>query len=69
MKVKNSYIPWSFLDIVAKEEKLFEKRDLQIDFFAVGRSEAEPSDKVAWYGSLVKGGELDAYSPRRSARR
>ncbi len=62
MKVKNSYIPWSFLDIVAKEEKLFEKRDLQIDFFAVGRSEAEPSDKVAWYGNLVKGGELDAYS-------
>ncbi len=62
MKVKNSYIPWSFLDIVAKEEKLFQKRDLEVDFFAVGRSEAEPSDKVQWYGDLVKGGNLDAYS-------
>lgn len=62
MKVKNSYIPWSFLDIVAKEENLFKKRDLEVDFFAVGRSEAEPSDKVQWYGDLVKGGNIDAYS-------
>ena len=62
MKVKNSYIPWSFLDIVAQEEKLFQKRDLQVDFFAVGRSGSEPADKVAWYGDLMKGGEIDAYS-------
>jgi len=62
MKVKNSYIPWSFLDIVAKEEKLFQKRSIDVDFFAVGRSEAEPADKVAWYGNLVKEGNLDAYA-------
>jgi len=62
MKVKNSYIPWSFLDIVAKEEKLFEKRNLQVDFFAVGRKESEPADKIGWYAGLVKGGDLDAYA-------
>ena len=53
MKVKNSYIPWSFLDIAAKEEKLFEKHNLQVDFFSVGRSEEEPVDKVGWIGDLV----------------
>jgi NitT/TauT family transport system substrate-binding protein len=62
MKVKNSFIPWSFLDIAAQEEGLFEKRNLKVDFFSVGRSEAEPADKVAWYGDLVRGGDLDAYS-------
>jgi NitT/TauT family transport system substrate-binding protein len=62
MKVKNSYIPWSFLDIVAKEDKIFEKHDIQVDFFSVGRKETEPADKIGWYANLVKGGELDAYA-------
>lgn len=49
LKVKNSYIPWSFLDIIAKEDGLFSKRDIAIDFFNVGRAESEPSDKIKWY--------------------
>ncbi|MDA4128233.1 MAG: hypothetical protein OK422_02020 [Thaumarchaeota archaeon] len=62
LKVKNSYIPWSFLDIVAQEDGIFAERGLQIQFFAVGKSDSEPADKVAWYSSLVKSGNLDAYS-------
>lgn len=62
IKVKNSYIPWSFLDILAKEEGIFSERGLEIDFFSVGRSESEPADKVSWYSNLVKSGDLDAYS-------
>jgi NitT/TauT family transport system substrate-binding protein len=62
MVVKNSYIPWSFLDIVAKEEGLFAKRNLEVDFFAIGRKDSEPADKVSWYSNLVKEGNLDAYS-------
>ena len=50
MKVKNSFIPWSFLDIAAKEEGLFEKRDLRVEFFSVGRSETEPAGQ----GRLVR---------------
>ena len=62
LKVKNSYIPWSFLDIIAKEDGLFAKRDLSIDFFSVGRTESEPPDKIKWYSDLVKSDQLDAYS-------
>ncbi len=62
LRVKNSYIPWSFLDILAKEEGIFSERGLEIDFFSIGRSESEPADKVSWYSNLVKSGNLDAYS-------
>lgn len=62
LKVKNSYIPWSFLDIIAKEDGLFTKRNISIDFFSVGKTEAEPSDKIKWYSDLVKTDQLDAYS-------
>ncbi len=62
LRVKNSYIPWSFLDIVAREENIFSKHGLEIDFFAVGRDKSEPSDKVSWYSNLVKSGNLDTYS-------
>jgi len=62
MTVKNSYIPWSFLDIVAMEDGLFAKRDLAVNFFAIGRKDSEPADKVSWYSNLVKEGNLDAYS-------
>jgi NitT/TauT family transport system substrate-binding protein len=60
--VKNSYIPWSFLDIVAREEKIFPRHGLEIDFFAVGRDKSEPADKASWYSNLVRSGTLDAYS-------
>ncbi len=62
MTVKNSYIPWSFLDILAREDGIFSKHDLDVDFFAIDRKEAEPADKVSWYAGLVKDGNLDAYS-------
>lgn len=62
LRVKNSYIPWSFLDIVAREEKIFSRHGLEIDFFAVGRDKSEPADKVSWYSNLVKSGNLDTYS-------
>ena len=51
MKVKNSYIPWSFLDIAAQEEGLFAKRDLKVEFFSVGRSEIGARRQ----GRLVRG--------------
>jgi NitT/TauT family transport system substrate-binding protein len=60
--VKNSYIPWSFLDIVAREDGIFAKRDLDVDLFSVAAKETEPADKVAWYSNMVKDGTLDAYS-------
>lgn len=62
LKVKNSYIPWSFLDIVAKEDDIFAQKGLEIEFFAVGRTESEPADKIQWYSDLVKSDQLDAYS-------
>lgn len=62
LKVKNSYIPWSFLDIVAKEEGIFQERGIEIEFFAVGRGDAEPADKIQWYSDLVRSDQLDAYS-------
>ena len=62
LKVKNSYIPWSFLDIIAREDGIFIERGLDVEFFAVGRSESEPSDKVSWYSDLIRSEKLDAYS-------
>ena len=60
--VKNSYIPWSFLDIIAREDGIFAKRDLEVDLFSVPPKDSEPADKVAWYSGMVKDGTLDAYS-------
>src|SRR5450756_1010781 len=60
--VKNSYIPWSFLDIVAREDGIFSKHNLDVDLFSISRKEVEPADKVAWYSNMVKEGTLDAYS-------
>jgi NitT/TauT family transport system substrate-binding protein len=62
LKVKNSYIPWSFLDIVAKEDGIFAQKGLEVEFFAVGRTESEPADKIQWYSDLVKTDQLDAYA-------
>src|SRR5271169_1479853 len=62
MTVKNSYIPWSFLDIVAREDGLFTKRNLDVELYSVAPKDVEPEDKVAWYSNMVKDGTLDAYS-------
>ena len=60
--VKNSYIPWSFLDIVAREDGMFARRGLDVDLFSIGKKDSEPEDKIAWYSGMVKDGTLDAYS-------
>jgi NitT/TauT family transport system substrate-binding protein len=62
LKVKNSYIPWSFLDIIAADEGLFAKNGLDVEFFSVGKRESEPSDKVSWYSELITEKKLDTYS-------
>jgi NitT/TauT family transport system substrate-binding protein len=62
LRVKNSYIPWSFLDIIAMEDGIFLSKGLQVEFFTVGRTSSEPADKVSWYSDLVRHGSLDAYS-------
>ena len=62
LKIKNSFIPWSFLDIVAKEDAIFAKNGLDVEFFTHNRDEREPEDKILWYSDLVKGGKLDVYS-------
>jgi NitT/TauT family transport system substrate-binding protein len=62
LKVKNSYIPWSFLDIICEEDKIFEKKGLEIEFFSVARDTTEPSDKVSWYSDLMEKRKLDTYS-------
>lgn len=60
--MKNSYIPWSFLDIICTEDGIFEKNGLDVEFFSVGKRESEPSDKVSWYSELITNRKLDAYS-------
>jgi len=62
LRVKNSYIPWSFLDIIADKEGIFARQDLEVEFFSVGRGQSEPSDKVSWYSELMTKRKLDAYS-------
>src|SRR5579862_6092185 len=62
LRVKNSYIPWSFLDAIALEDKIFEANGLEVEFYTVNRNESEPSDKVSWYSELMSRRKLDAYS-------
>src|SRR5579862_4528194 len=62
LRVKNSYIPWSFLDAIALEDKIFEANGLEVEFYTVNRNESEPSDKVSWYSELMSKRKLDAYS-------
>ncbi len=62
LRVKNSYIPWSFLDIIADKEGIFAKKGIDVEFFSVGRGQSEPSDKVSWYSELMSKRKLDAYS-------
>lgn len=62
LRVKNSYIPWSFLDILATRDGIFEKNGLEVEFFSVGKRESEPPDKVSWYSELITEKKLDTYS-------
>lgn len=62
LRVKNSYIPWSFPELVAKEEGYFAENGLDVSFYALDPSQVEPDNKIAWYGGLVDEGKVDAYS-------
>lgn len=62
LRIKNSFIPWSFPEIVAIHEGLFEKEGLDVELYTLKSSAVEPSDKVNWYKALVEDGKVDAYS-------
>ncbi|MDA4127077.1 MAG: hypothetical protein OK452_07725 [Thaumarchaeota archaeon] len=62
LRIKNSFIPWSFPEIVAKEEGLFEKAGLDVSFYALEPADVEPSNKPSWYKGLTEEGKVDAYS-------
>ena len=62
LRIKNSFIPWSFPEIVAKEEGFFSDEGIDVTFYALDPSDVEPSNKVQWYGGLVDEGKVDAYN-------
>lgn len=62
LRIKNSYIPWSFPEIVAVHDDLFGKEGLNVELYTLKASDVEPSDKINWYKSLVENGKVDAYS-------
>ena len=62
LRIKNSFIPWSFPELVADKLGLFEAEGLDVEFYALEPSKVEPEDKVSWYGKLSDSGKVDAYS-------
>jgi len=62
LRIKNSFIPWSFPEIVAKEEGFFAAEGIDVTFYALDPSDVEPGNKVQWYGGLVDEGKVDAYN-------
>src|SRR5437867_6026192 len=62
LRIKNSFIPWSFPEIVAKEEGFFADEGIDVTFYALDPSDVEPGNKVQWYGGLVDEGKVDAYN-------
>jgi len=62
LRIKNSFIPWSFPELVAKEDGIFEKQGLDVSFYALDPADVEPGNKVGWYSSLVDEGKVDAFS-------
>jgi len=62
LSIKNSFIPWSFPEIVAVEEGIFGEKGLDVSLFTLSPSAVEPGDKPNWYGQLVDEGKVDAYS-------
>ena len=62
LRIKNSFIPWSFPEIVAKKEGYFSAEGIDVRFYALDPSDVEPSNKIQWYGGLVEEGKVDAYN-------
>ncbi len=62
LRIKNSYIPWSFPELVADRLGLFKSEGLDVEFYALDPANVEPEDKVGWYGKLTDEGKVDAYS-------
>ncbi|HXW36355.1 MAG TPA: hypothetical protein VEJ36_00385 [Nitrososphaerales archaeon] len=62
LRIKNSYIPWSFPELVAKEEGIFERNGLDVSFYTLPPEQVEPGNKISWYSGLVEEGKVDAYS-------
>ena len=62
LRIKNSFIPWSFPEIVAVDQGLFEKEGLDVELYTLKTADVEPSDKINWYKALVENGKVDAYS-------
>ncbi len=62
LRIKNSFIPWSFPELVAKEEGYFAEKGLDVSFYTLDASQIEPDNKIKWYAGLVDQGKVDAYS-------
>lgn len=62
LRVKNSFIPWSFPELVAKEDGIFSTLGLDVSFYSLAAGDVEPDNKIGWYSGLVQEGKVDAYS-------
>ncbi len=62
LRIKNSFIPWSFPELVADRLGYFKDEGLDVKFYTLDPSQVEPEDKVEWYGELNDKGQVDAYS-------
>src|SRR5213594_1734261 len=68
LRIKNSFIPWSFPEIVAKEEGFFAAEGIDVTFYALDPSDIEPGNKVQWYGGLGMGGRSTPTTAARGPR-
>lgn len=62
LRIKNSFIPWSFPELLADKLGYFREEGLDVKFYTLDPSQVEPEDKVEWYGELTDKGQVDAYS-------
>ena len=62
LRIKNSFIPWSFPELVADRLGLFANEGLDVEFYSLEPSQVEPENKIEWYGKLSDEGRVDAYS-------
>ncbi len=62
LRIKNSFIPWSFPELVADRLGFFKEEGLDVEFYALEPSKVEPENKPKWYGQLADEGRVDAYS-------
>jgi len=46
LRIKNSFIPWSFPEIVALDQGLFEKGGLDVELYTLKTADVEPGDKI-----------------------